>query len=189
AADRESCVEMIEEESERLARIVDQILVTGRMDGGDIVLDEAPCDLSGLAASVIESAEVQQPKGIDFALVVAPDLPVVRCDESKLRQVLVNLVENAVKYSPGGGTVEVRLASENGTARIAVRDTGLGIPPGDRERIFEKFFRLDPALARGVGGTGLGLYIVHELVERMGGSVHLESRLGEGSTFEVVLPV
>lgn len=81
--------------------------------------------------------------------------------------------------------VEIEEESE----RIAVRDTGLGIPPGDRERIFEKFFRLDPALARGVGGTSLGLYIVHELVERMGGSVHLESRLGEGSTFEVVLPV
>jgi signal transduction histidine kinase len=102
--------------------------------------------------------------------------------------VLVNLIENAVKYSPDGGTVTVALGAENGRARIEVRDRGLGIPEADHARVFEKFTRLDPALSRGVGGTGLGLYIARELVERMGGEIGVDSALGSGSTFVVELP-
>ena len=97
----------------------------------------------------------------------------------------MNLVENAVKYSPGGGRVELEIASEDGHARFAVRDRGLGIPPSEHERIFEKFFRIDPNLSRGVGGTGLGLYISREIVRRMGGRLRVESEPGAGSTFLV----
>jgi signal transduction histidine kinase len=105
-----------------------------------------------------------------------------------LRQVLANLVENAVKYSLAGGRVRVSLDRSNGHVLFAVRDEGLGIPPREQDRIFEKFYRLDPNLTRGVGGTGLGLYISRELVRRLGGRIWVASREGEGSTFFFELP-
>jgi len=105
-----------------------------------------------------------------------------------VRQVLTNLVGNAVKYSPDGGAVQVRVAPSGRFVRFAVRDSGLGIPLGEHERIFEKFYRLDPNLNRGVGGTGLGLYICRELVQRMDGRIWVDSLEGRGSTFYVDLP-
>jgi signal transduction histidine kinase len=102
--------------------------------------------------------------------------------------VLANLLDNAVKYSPGGTPVELRVDGTDGRVRFSVSDRGLGIPPGERERVFEKFVRLDPELARGVGGTGLGLYICRELVGFMGGRIWADARAGGGSTFVVELP-
>jgi signal transduction histidine kinase len=102
--------------------------------------------------------------------------------------VLVNLLDNAIKYSPDGGDVAVELAGGPNRVRLTVRDSGLGIPPGEQERIFEKFYRLDPALTRGVGGSGLGLFISRELVARMGGSLTVRSQQGEGAAFVVDLP-
>jgi signal transduction histidine kinase len=111
------------------------------------------------------------------------------CDENKLRQVLVNLVDNAVKYSPGGGRVEIRLRGEPGRCLIEVADGGLGIPSDEQDRIFEKFYRLDPQQKHGIGGSGLGLYICRELVERMDGHLTVDSEPGRGSTFTVELPL
>ena len=116
-------------------------------------------------------------------------LPPVAADPDKLRQVLTNLVDNAVKYSPDGGSVRISLARSGNRFRIHVADQGLGVPPGEQERIFEKFFRLDPNLTRGVGGTGLGLYICRELVHRMHGRIWLASDGRRGTTFTVELPV
>ena len=113
----------------------------------------------------------------------------VAADPDGLRQVLVNLVENAVKYSPDGGRVELELAPGDARVRFAVRDRGLGIPAAEQQRIFEKFYRLDPNLSRGVGGTGLGLYICREIVRRMGGRIRVESDPGRGSTFSFELPL
>ncbi len=134
------------------------------------------------------SARLRAPEGIDFRLVANGDSTVARADEDKLRQVLVNLVDNAVKYSPDGGEVSVELARLGPRVRVTVRDQGLGIPPSEQERIFEKFYRLDPALTRGVGGSGLGLYISRELVTRMGGRLSVDSAPGGGSVFSVELP-
>jgi signal transduction histidine kinase len=103
--------------------------------------------------------------------------------------VLANLVSNAVKYSFGSGRVDVRLDQRGTQVRIAVHDQGVGIPEGEQQRIFEKFYRLHPNMTRGVGGTGLGLYICRELVRRMGGSIWVESSEGVGSTFFVELPL
>jgi signal transduction histidine kinase len=116
-------------------------------------------------------------------------VPAVAGDADKIRQVLVNLVENAVKYSPDGGNVEVRVEPLERRLRISVRDEGLGIPLTEQQRIFEKFYRLDPNLTRGVGGTGLGLYICRELVRRMNGRLWVASKEGQGSTFFVELPL
>jgi signal transduction histidine kinase len=100
-----------------------------------------------------------------------------------VRQVLVNLVENAIKYSPDGGKIEVGVEANDANVRFWVRDEGLGIPEGEEQRIFEKFYRLDPQMSRGVGGTGLGLYICNELVTRMDGRIWVEANGKKGSTF------
>jgi signal transduction histidine kinase len=106
-----------------------------------------------------------------------------------VRQVLVNLVENAVKYSPDGGRVEVRLAAVGAQVRFSVVDEGLGIPYAEHRRVFEKFYRLDPNMTRGIGGTGLGLYICREIIRRMNGRIYVESEPGRGSRFTVELPI
>jgi two-component system sensor histidine kinase VicK len=113
----------------------------------------------------------------------------VAADEAQLRQVLENLVDNAIKYSPGGGDVRIRLEPQGGAIRFAVADRGLGIPAGERGRIFEKFYRVDPNMAGGIGGTGLGLYICRELVRRVDGRIWVESNDGKGSVFYVEIPV
>jgi signal transduction histidine kinase len=112
----------------------------------------------------------------------------VAADRDKVRQVLNNLVENAIKYSPDGGRIELVLESADGRVRFAVCDEGLGIPVDEKARIFDKFYRLDPDMTRGVGGTGLGLYICSELVGRMGGRIWVEGREPNGSAFMFELP-
>jgi two-component system phosphate regulon sensor histidine kinase PhoR len=178
---------MIESETERLSAIVNQILLAGQLESGRVSLVERECDLRELAEGVLSAARMSAPDSVELQLEASNGLT-LQCDEDKLRQVLVNLVENAVKYSPDGGTVTVALGAANGRARIEVRDRGLGIPETDHARVFEKFTRLDPGLSRGVGGTGLGLYIARELVERMGGEIAVDSAPGDGSTFVVELP-
>jgi len=178
---------MIETEAHRLAEIVDQILVSTEVDRGSIPIRREACDLRELCESAVESARVRAPETIELALDVR-DGVVVQTDPSRLRQVVVNLLDNAVKYSPRGGRIEVRAAERDGSVAIEVADQGLGIPEEAQERIFEKFVRLDPEMRRGVGGSGLGLYISQELVERMGGRLRVESRPGHGSTFTIQLP-
>ena len=187
-ADRAQFLEMIESEATRLAKIVDQILLAGQLDADAVEFELVECDLEEVAAGVIDSAALHLPESISLDLSVDGAAP-IRCDENKLRQVLVNLVDNAVKYSPEGGRVELRVRSENGSCLIEVADEGLGIPADERERIFEKFYRLDPQQTQGVGGSGLGLYICRELVERMNGRLRVESEPGKGSRFTVELPL
>ena len=187
--DRENLLEIIESESDRLAGIVGQILLSGEVDAGVVQIAQATCDLRALVDGVLASARVRAPEELRFEVEAPETLPPIACDPDKLRQVLVNLLENAVKYSPGADEVTVSLSTENGFARIAVRDRGLGIPAEEHERIFEKFHRLDPGQSRGVGGSGLGLYISRGLMERMGGRIDVDSTPGRGSTFTVELPI
>jgi PAS domain S-box-containing protein len=188
-ADRSAFLDMIESEADRLARIVNQILLAGQLDAGQIDA-EGRCDPVTVVQSVLQSASVRAPESVSLAFEPPASFPELACEESRFRQVLVNLVENAIKYSPDGGEVMVTLTEESGSrARIEVSDRGLGVPQAERERIFAKFYRLDPGLRRGVGGTGLGLYISRELVERMHGSLWAEPRPGGGSTFVVELPL
>jgi len=182
-------LEVIAGESERLARIVNDILLASRLDSGAATVEISSTDATDLARGVLAAAEAHLPHNIELALVAPEPAPQVAADPDGLRQVLVNLVENAIKYSPEGGRVELELARSNGRVRFAVRDGGLGIPASEHERIFEKFFRLDPNLSRGVGGTGLGLYISREIVRRMGGRIRVDSEPGRGSTFSFELPL
>jgi signal transduction histidine kinase len=186
--DTEEFLEIIESETERLSTIVSQILVAGELDAERLRLHETSCDLRAVADGVLAAARLRAPETIQLALSAPDELPALRCDEDKLRQVLVNLVENAIKYSPQGGDVTVHLSAHDSRVQIDVRDGGLGVPASDQERIFDKFVRLDPAQSRGVGGSGLGLYITRELIERMGGTISVESAPGGGSLFSVTLP-
>ena len=182
-------LEVISGESERLARIVNDILLASRLDSGAASVLIGRTDATELARSVIAAASTHLPADVELVLTAPEPGPHVAADADGLLQVLVNLVENAVKYSPNGGRVELELQQVDGRVRFAVRDRGLGIPASEQERIFEKFFRLDPNLSRGVGGTGLGLYISRELVRRMGGRIRVESEPGRGSTFSFELPL
>jgi len=185
---RNRLLRMIAQESEHLAQIVDQLLVTAQIDRGRLRLDVRDCDVAELCNSVIEAAEARKPDSIELTFVAPAKTRPLRCDPPRLKQVLVNLVENAIKYSPHGGRVRVRIVDAPDRLRIDVQDDGLGIPPSEQTRIFEKFYRLDADMTRGVGGSGLGLYISREIVEQMGGVLSVRSQRGTGSTFTVTLP-
>jgi PAS domain S-box-containing protein len=179
---------VIASESDRLGTIVNDLLVAGRLDANQLPLAIERCDPVELAGSVIEAARTHLPETIDLELEAPKRLPKVVADPGQLRQVLVNLIDNAIKYSPEGGRVALSVANGDEAIRFSIVDAGLGIPPTEHRRIFEKFYRLDPDMTRGIGGTGLGLYICRELVRRMDGKIWVESKLGEGSTFVVELP-
>jgi signal transduction histidine kinase len=182
-------VSLIAEESERLSRIVNEILLANQLEAGRLDLATDPFDSIELVERVVESTRAHLPPGMAVEVVPSGSVPPVAADRDKVRQVLINLIENAIKYSPDGGTVRVALDLNETGLCFSVRDEGLGIPQDEQERIFDKFYRLDPDMTRGVGGTGLGLYICSELVARMSGRIWVESTEGEGSTFSFELPV
>jgi two-component system phosphate regulon sensor histidine kinase PhoR len=186
---RTGLLDVISSEADRLARIVNDILWASRLDSGQMGIAIESCDAARLVRQVVAALHVRTADGVVLVTDAPDGLPPVAADPDKLRQVLMNLVDNAVKYSPDGGTVRLALAQTGGRIRFRVEDEGLGIPPAEQTRIFEKFFRLDPQLTRGVGGTGLGLYICRELVDRMHGRIWVTSDGRRGSTFTVELPV
>jgi signal transduction histidine kinase len=182
---------IITAECERLTRIAGDILLANTLDSGRLKLDEHCVELGPLARDVVDQMRAcfVERDDIEIDLAAEDGAASVLADENRLRQVLINLIENAIKYSPDGGRVELEIEPLAGSVRIAVRDQGIGIPSGEQQRVFGKFYRVDPQLSRGVGGSGLGLYISRELVRRMHGRISVASREGTGSTFYVDLPL
>jgi signal transduction histidine kinase len=185
---RDALIEIISTESARLARLLDQILWVSRLDSGRARPAITAVEVVPLVSDVVDATRTHLPPKVSVEVEHDSAPPPVAADPDKLRQVLVNLIENAVKYS-GEGRIEVRVGCDDGNMRFSVHDDGLGIPFEEQERVFEKFYRLDPDMTRGVGGTGLGLYICRELIEGMNGRIWLESAPGVGSTFSFVLPL
>jgi len=187
---RASLLDVVSGEADRLARTVNDILWASRLDTDTLHVTIQNCDLLGLARDVVEAQLTHLDASHELVLTAEVKLPPVAGDPDKVGRVLINLVDNAIKYSPDGGRVDVSVTLAGSHVRFSVTDPGLGIPPAEQRRIFEKFYRLDPNMNRGVGGTGLGLYICRELVRRMEGRIWVDSDgLGTGSTFNVELPV
>jgi len=188
---RSRLLEVITAESERLTRIAGDILLANTLASGRLRLDHRRVDVALLAQDVVGEvrAAFAERSDITIELCGVDGIGEIVVDGDRLRQILINLLDNAVKYSPNGGRVRLELETRANGIRFAVSDEGIGIPASELQQIFGKFYRVDPALSRGVRGTGLGLYICRELARRMQGHVSVESREGEGSTFYVDLPV
>jgi PAS domain S-box-containing protein len=180
---------VIVDESTRLTTIVNDLLLASQLDAGRLDVHIESCDAIALTESVIAAAQTHVPDGVRLELEpVGEDVPPVAADESQLRQVLDNLVDNAIKYSPAGADVHLGVGAAGGAVRFSVADAGLGIPAAEQDRIFEKFYRLDPDMTGGIGGTGLGLFIARELVRRVGGRIWVEPNGPQGSVFYVEIP-
>jgi PAS domain S-box-containing protein len=188
AQTQDDLLEMIAEQSNRLANLVEEILVAGQLDSGSLRVIADTFDPGELVRGVVTVGRSRVGEETTIEVVVPPVVPKAHGDGERTRQVLLNLLDNAIKYSPSGGRIEVGLAPVGDRLRFCVKDEGLGIPAGEQERIFDKFYRLDPDQRRGIGGTGLGLYICRELVRSMHGRIWVESEPGTGTTFTFELP-
>lgn len=183
-----SFLEIIQEESRRLHRLIGDILDLSNIESRELSLNIETVDVSHLVRTTAETLTSQvDEKDLSLRLHLPAELK-ADGDKDRLRQIVVNLLSNAIAYTPHGGSIDVTVAAEGERWRLEVKDTGIGIPEDDLPRIFERFYRVDRARSRESGGTGLGLAIVKHLVDVLGGSVDVESKVGAGSTFTVTFP-
>jgi len=181
-------VDALHRNAERLSNIIGDLLDLSRIEAGRYLMDVESVGISAIADSAAKSiARAAEEKHIAISVDVAPQIH-ARADAKALEQVLFNLLDNAVKYTPDGGKVAITAEDKDGEARVCVRDNGPGIEPRHRKRVFERFYRVDPGRSRNMGGTGLGLAIVKHLVEAMGGKVSVHGAKPNGSVFAIDLP-
>jgi two-component system phosphate regulon sensor histidine kinase PhoR len=182
-------LEIIRNHAARLGRITDDLLKLSQVEAGKLELELRPVAVEEVIESCVETTRLKTAdKDIDLVVDCPPGLPCIRGDARRLQDVLQNLLDNAVQYTPSGGRITIQAMARDRQIAIAVADTGIGIPKAEQERIFERFYRVDAARSREAGGTGLGLSIAKHLVEAHGGRIEIESDVGRGSTFTVVLP-
>lgn len=180
---------VIEEEADRLTGLIENLLTASKLQAGSgTQLNTGDVRLDRLAEHVVERFNTQT-KNHKFVLDFPPDFPSVQGDAVQLRQVIDNLLGNAIKYSPDGGEIRIGGSAENDTVSVYVRDQGVGLREVDQDRIFERFFRVDGALSRKTQGTGLGLYLSKAIIEAHGGTIRVESQPGKGATFTFTLPL
>jgi two-component system phosphate regulon sensor histidine kinase PhoR len=181
-------IEIIYNHSERLTHLIADLLTLSELESPGMLLNLEPASVEGMAGNACNLlAQKAREKGITLDWSGARGTPPVLVDRRRLDQVFINLLDNALKYTPDGGSVTVSAAATDNMVSIAVADTGIGIPSGDLPRIFERFYRVDPGRSRDQGGTGLGLSIVRHIVQLHGGAVSVESTPGKGSTFSFTL--
>jgi two-component system sensor histidine kinase SenX3 len=181
--------ERMVKEAERLARIVDDLLDLSLIETQEAP-NRTPTPLGVLVDDAVDRLRpMAAAGGIDLRCSVGDDEAMVVCDRRQVVSAIANLIDNAVKYSEPGSMVSVTSAIEGGQLVLTVADSGIGIPRGDLERIFERFYRVDQARSRDTGGTGLGLSIVRHVAQAHGGEVTVESTEGQGSTFRLLFPL
>jgi signal transduction histidine kinase len=186
---REACLQIVKRNADRLLALINDLLDLARLEAGKLELKRVPLDLEGLIQEVSGALRRQiEGKGQHLHLDLAASLPVVTGDPERLTQVLLNLVSNAHKYTPQGGSITVATRAEPAGVCIAVRDTGIGLSAEEQQQLFTKFFRAQHPLVREARGTGLGLAIARALVELHGGAITVLSAPGQGATFTVTLP-
>jgi signal transduction histidine kinase len=188
---REELVDALQKilrESRHTTNLVDSLLFLARADSRDDGSNPTvPLNLTSLWAN--QAGELASGKGLSISTDLGPALVVVNGDESALGRLLLILIDNAIKYTPAGGAVDLRLAKDKERALIRIADTGIGIAASDLPHVFDRFWRADKVRTRAEGGSGLGLAIARWIVERHGGEISVSSQLGEGSTFTVALPL
>ena len=186
---RRLCYDAQSRATDRLTRLVESVLDFGRMEAGSRPYRFERCDCAELTRQAVQEFRTE-PQAAGYEIELGSDLPVaeIEADREALARALGNLLENAVKYSPGSGAVHVDVARRNGSVAISVRDHGIGIPPGEQRRIFGQFQRGEQARKMGIKGTGIGLAMVDHIVKAHRGRVEVESEPGKGSTFTLVLP-
>ena len=182
----------IEVETGHLVQMVNELLDLSRIEGGGTVQLSDGVDMSSLAAESAERLRLfAERQGVTLRIDTPPGLPRVRGDAARLGQVVVNLVHNAVKFSPDGGEITISTVADDADVVTSVEDHGIGVPRAARDRVFERFYKVDRARLRAEagGGTGLGLAIARHVVEQHGGRIWVESEEGVGSTFSFALPI
>ncbi|MCS7055652.1 MAG: ATP-binding protein [Thermoflexales bacterium] len=186
-ADEES-LDALTRESDRMTRLVGDLLLLSQADAGVLPMHFHTVRLSQVISDVERSGQVLSAGRVNVSAHVEPDL-VIQADADRLKQVLLNLVDNAIKHTPEGGQVRIEaVRSYNNYVRISVSDTGIGIPEKDLPHVFERFYRVDKSRSRANGGSGLGLAIAHSIVQAHNGRIVVNSKLGVGTTFDVYLP-
>jgi two-component system phosphate regulon sensor histidine kinase PhoR len=185
---RRQYLDVILRHADRLTALIEDLLELSRIEGGTRGLALEAVDVGALARSLVQDLKPRLEAGRLVAVVQPGPAPAALADRRALEQVLLNLLDNAIKYSEPGGRIEIVLTGSRDGVRIDVSDTGIGIPEADRARIFERFYRVEKARSRDLGGTGLGLSIVKHLVQALHGEVFVVSREGEGTTFKLRLP-
>ncbi len=183
-----SSLEVVERNIRRLRGMIDQLLSYSRMESGRLEVELRPFGLEPVVAHVLEALRAIHGGDRELACEMPPDLPEVYGDAGRIGQVIENLMTNAVKFSPAGAPVSLRVAEIEHGVEVAVTDQGIGIPEEDQAKIFDRFFQVDASAKRKFGGMGLGLAIVREILELNHSEIRLESRPGEGSTFRFVVP-
>lgn len=178
---------VIEEEGDRLTRLIDNLLDASRLQAGQLKLDMADVRMDRMASRIADEFRTQTDRHT-FELDFEDPFPHVSGDQERLRQVLSNLISNAIKYSPQGGQIVISGRYDDERLYIAVTDQGIGIPAGERSRIFDRFYRVESALSRRTQGAGLGLFLAKSVVEAHGGQIWVSSKPGQGSTFVFTLP-
>ena len=178
----------IDGEAQRMTRLVEDLLLLAKADAGRLSLEKTPVDLDTLVLEVYKQAQILSDGSVSVQL--GPfDQARVLGDSDRLKQLLLNLVSNGLKYTPRGGNVTISVVRHENTVRVDVADTGVGIPPEDLTHIFDRFYRVDKARSRAMGGTGLGLSIARWITEAHDGQLQVTSEVGKGSTFSVTLPL
>ncbi len=181
---------IIKSNADRLTALINDLLDISRIESGRIRLDFKPLRIEEIVLEVVNSLKGQfDGKGLELSLDIPSDLGQVNGDHDRVTQILTNLLSNACQYTPSGGKIAVFLSSMDGTIRVDVTDTGIGIAAEDQSKIFDRFWRADHPVVKDSGGTGLGLAIVKMFVEMHGGRIWVDSELGKGSTFTFILPV
>jgi heavy metal sensor kinase len=187
--DYRKSLETISQESDYMSSVIGKLLFLARSDAGKEQLTFEDVELKGLITGLASNIEaLAQDKGIKFAVDAHEEL-MVSGDKVKLRQLFINILENAVRYTPTAGHISVSLVKQESNAVVSISDTGIGIPPEHLPHIFERFYRVDKARARADGGVGLGLAIAKIITESHKGKIEVESELGKGTTFRISIPV
>jgi two-component system, OmpR family, phosphate regulon sensor histidine kinase PhoR len=186
--DQKAYLEIIHRHTQRLSSLVEDLLELSTIESRTLKLEIAPVDVARTAENLIADSRLRLEERRIAASLRSDGRPLALADARALDQVLGNLLDNALKYTEPGGSIEIAVAERLGRVRVSVADSGIGIPPEDTNRIFERFYRVDRARSRALGGTGLGLSIVKHLVQAMGGEISVKSALGKGSTFAFTLP-